>query len=66
MKYIILKLDDIIIVIAECGKKRFEIVFDNNNLYTINVYDRLSFEYIVNSWKNSGYKQVKKLSVRQK
>lgn len=65
MKYIILKLEDIIIVIAECKNKRFEIVVNNYKLYTINVYKYLSFNEIINSWKSSGYKQIKRFLMRQ-
>lgn len=65
MNYTILKLDNIIIVIAEYNKRRFEIVFESGNLEIINVYKYLSFNRIVNSWKENGYKQIKKFSVRQ-
>lgn len=65
MNYAILKLDNIIIVIAEYGKKRFEIVLESGNLEIINVYKYLSFNRIVNSWKENGYKQIKKFTVRQ-
>lgn len=65
MNYTILKLDNIIIVIAEYYKKRFEIVFENGNLEIINVYKYLPFNRIVNSWKENGYKQIKKFTVRQ-
>lgn len=65
MKYIILKLEDIIIVVAECKNTRFEIVVNKYKLYTINVYKYLSFSEIVNSWKSNGYKQIKRFLMRQ-
>ena len=65
MKYIILKRDITIVIIAESDAKRFEIVFESGNLGIINVYKYLSFNQIVNSWKENGYKQIKKFLVRQ-
>lgn len=65
MKYIILKRDITIVIIAESDAKRFEIVVEENKIITINVYKLLTFDIIESEWKNNGFKQIKKLTVRQ-
>ena len=65
MKYIILKRGITIVIIAESDAKRFEIVVEENRIVSINVYKILTFNIIESEWKNDGFKQIKKLSVRQ-
>lgn len=65
MNYIILKRNNYIVIIAEDCKKRFEIMFENEKFITISIYDRLSFNHVVNSWKQAGFKKIEKFTVRQ-
>lgn len=45
--------------------KRFEIVVEENKIRTINAFKLLTFDIIESDWKNDGFKQIKKLTVRQ-
>ncbi len=64
MKYIILKLYDNIVVIADYHKKRFEITFKNGELSDICIYGHIPFDSVVNTYKNAGFKQIKKFTAR--
>lgn len=65
MNYIILKRRSTIVIIAESDEKRIEIVVEENKIVSINVYKVLTYEIIVNEWKNDGFKEIKKFTVRQ-
>lgn len=65
MKYIILKRGITIVIIAESGAKRFEIVVEENRIVSINVYKILTFDIIESEWKNDGFTEIKKFIMRR-
>lgn len=65
MKYAIFKHKNTIIVVAEFRTRRFEIVFENGEFSEIWTFDHLTFNNLIDSFKEFDFKQVKKFTVRQ-